>query len=418
MAATIRRLQRGEEAAFVKSVRIPFLDPNTGSAEDEAADRPWAEHIETERMWVVEERGQFVGNGGVRTMDVTVPASPGAPCPVVPMGGVTAVGIHPTHRRRGFLSRMMSEMLADCRARGEPLAGLIASESVIYGRFGFGLASDSVEYRIDSARSSFKVAPADADIRLVDYAEAAKVLPGLFDSARTARAGEPSRSAKFWEDTFTDRPEARQGVTGLFFAVCDDGYAAYRARRGADSLRAERVEIVVEEIQAADPEVQAALWRFVLDLDLIGTVDFRRRPVDEPVRWRLADPRQLQTKAIDDRLHLRVLDVPVALTARGYATEGTLTLDVLPDDVGGEDPAVGTWRLEAGPEGATCSKVTAGGDPDLRLTVTALGSLYLGGVSTTTLAAARLVESVSPEGIAAADRLFAATPAPSTVTGF
>ena len=418
MAATIRRLQRGEESAFVKSVRVPFLDPNTGSAEDEAADRPWAEHVETERMWVVEERGQFVGNGGVRTMDVTVPASPAAPCPIVAMGGVTAVGIHPTHRRRGFLSRMMAEMLADCRERGEPVAGLIASESVIYGRFGFGLASDSADYRIDSARSSFKVAPPDADIRLVDHAEAAKVLPGLFDAARTARAGEPSRSPKFWEDTLADRPDGRNGATGLFFAVCEDGYAAYRARRGADNLRAERVEIVVEEIQSADPEAQAALWRFVLDLDLIGAVDFRRRPLDEPVRWRLTDPRQLQTKSIYDRLYLRILDVPAALTARGYAAEGRLTLELLPDDVGGEDPAVGTWRLEAGPDGATCSKVAAGGEADLRLQVTALGSLYLGGVSATTLAAAGLVDALRPGGIAAADRLFVAAPAPSTVTGF
>lgn len=418
MAATIRRLQRGEEAAFVKSVRIPFLDPNTGSAEDEAADRPWVEHIETERMWVVEDRGQFVGNGGVRTMDVTVPGSPGATCPVVPMGGVTAVGIHPTHRRRGFLSRMMSEMLADCRGRGEPLAGLIASESVIYGRFGFGLASDSVDYRIDSARSSFKVEPADPGIRLIDHAEAAKVLPGLFDRARIARAGEPTRSPKFWEDTLADRPDGRHGASGLFFAVCDDGYAAYRAKRDADILRAERSEIVVEEIQSGSPEVQAALWRFVLDLDLIGTVDFRRRPVDEPVRWRLTDPRQLQAKVIYDRLYLRVLDVPSALTARGYAAEGRLTLEVLPDDVGGEDPAVGIWRVEAGPDGATCSKVAAGREADLRLKVTALGSLYLGGVSVTTLAAAGLVDGLRPGGIAAADRLFATTPAPSTVTGF
>ena len=418
MAATLRRLQRGEEAAFVKSVRIPFLDPNTGSAEDEAADRPWAERVETERMWVVEDRGQFVGNGGVRTMDVTVPAPPGGTCPVVPMGGVTAVGIHPTHRRRGFLSRMMAEMLADCRRRGEPVAGLIASESIIYGRFGFGLASDSVDYRIDSARSAFKVAPAAADIHLIDHAEAAKVLPGLFETARTARAGEPSRSTHFWEDTLADRPHERHGASGLFFAVCDAGYAAYRARREADILSAERSEIVVEEVQSADPEVQAALWRFVLDLDLIGFVRFRRRPPDEPVRWRLSDPRQLQTATVHDRLYLRVLDVPGALTARGYAADGRLTIEVLPDEVGGEDPAVGTWRLEAGPQGATCSKITTGAEADLRLKVTALGSLYLGGVSATTLAAAGLIEALTPGGIDTANRLFATNPAPSTVTGF
>ena len=418
MAATLRRLQRGEETAFVRSVRVPFIDPSTGSPEDEASDRLRAEHVETDRMWVVEDRGQFVGNGGVRTMDVTVPGPPDGPCPIVPMGGVTAVGIHPTHRRRGFLSQMMAEMLADCRRRGEPVAGLIASESVIYGRFGFGLASDSADYRIDSSRSSFKVAPRQADVHLIDHAEAAKVLPGIFEEARKGRAGEPGRSQHVWDEVFADKAADRQGKTGSFFAVCDNGYARYRGVWGSDTLRGERVEIIVEEVQSADLEAQAALWRFVLDLDLIGAVAFRRRPLDEPVRWRLADPRQLQTSAVYDRLYLRILDVPAALTARGYRAESGITIDVLPDDVGGDDPAVGAWRLDAGPEGATCSKVMSGAEADLRLNVTALGSLYLGGVSATTLAAAGLIEALTPGSLAAADRLFATAPVPSTVTGF
>lgn len=418
MAATLRRLQRGEETAFIKSVRVPFLDPSTSSPEDEAADRLRADRLETDRMWVVEDRGQFVGNGGVRTMDVTVPGPPGGPCPVVPMGGVTAVGIHPTHRRRGFLSQMMAEMLADSRRRGEPVAGLIASESVIYGRFGFGLASDCADYRIESSRSSFKVAAQQSEVQLIDHAEAAKVLPGIFEAARRGRAGEPGRSQHVWDEVFADKPDERQGQTGAFFAVCDNGYARYRGVWGSDTLRAERVEVIVEEVQSADPEVQAVLWRFVLDLDLIGPVTFRRRPLDEPVRWRLADPRQLQTSAVYDRLYLRILDVPGALTARGYRAESGITIDVLPDDVGGDDPAVGVWRLDAGPHGATCSKVMAGAEADLRLKVTALGSLYLGGVSATTLAAAGLIDALTPRSLATADLLFATTPAPSTVTGF
>lgn len=415
MAASLRRLQPGEEAAFVRSVRVPFLDPNTGSDEDEAADDRRAARIETERMWVVEERGQFVGNGGVRTMDVTVPGAPGKPCPIVRMGGVTAVGIHPTHRRRGLLTQMMASMLDDCRERGEPVAGLIASESVIYGRFGFGLASDSAEYRIDSSRSEFHAKPVPRDIRLVDHLDAAKLLPGLFDAARTARAGEPNRTPAFWDEVLADKQSDRHGASGLFFAVADGGYAGYRAKHDSDVLRGERVEIVVEEVAAADADTNAALWRFVLDLDLIGHVTFRRRPLDESVRWRLADPRQLQTIAVNDRLYLRILDVPAALATRGYATEAKLGIDVLPDAAAGADPAVGTWLLEAGPEGSECRPSV---HADIRLDLTALGSLYLGGVSATTLAAAGLIEELTPGSIATADRVFAATPAPSTVTGF
>ena len=419
-AVNLRRLRRGEETAFVKSVRIPFLDPHSGRPEDDLADQPRAARIETDRMWVVEDRGQFVGNGGVRTMDLTVPPPPGQPCPVIRMGGVTAIGIHPTHRRRGLLTQMMEELLADCRRQGEPVAGLIASESVIYGRFGFGLATMSAEYEVDSARSAFRPAarPADQEIRLVDHAEAAKVLPGLFDAGRTCRAGEPNRTPEFWEEVLADLPEHRHGASALSFAVCDHGYASYRAGQDADVLRGQRVAIAVEEIRASSADAEAALWRFVLDLDLIGSVTFRRRPVDEPVRWRLADPRQLRTVAIDDRLYLRVLDVPATLCSRGYGTEGRITLELLPADVGGEDPAVGTWVLEAGPQGAECRRAREGERPDLRMNVTTLGSIYLGGFAASTLASAGLVEELTPSSLGTADRLFAATPAPLTVTGF
>ncbi|MBV9660443.1 MAG: GNAT family N-acetyltransferase [Acidimicrobiales bacterium] len=421
MRQLLRRLERGEEVAFVRSLRVPFLDPSTGSPDDEVADRRTAEGIEAERMWVVEDRGQFVGNGGVRTMDLTVPASPGSPCPVVPMGGVTTVGIHPTHRRQGLLSQMMAGMLDDCRQREEPVAGLIASESVIYGRYGFGLASNSAEYRIDSARSAFAKPIEGRHIRLVDQAEASKLLPGIFDAARPARAGEPNRTAHFWREVLEDRPTERHGASGAFYSVCDDGYAIYRAKRQADLLRGERIGIVVEEIAAADPETQAALWRFVLDIDLIGDVTVRRRPVDEPVRWRLTDPRQLQTSVVYDRLYLRIVDVAAALQSRGYRGASHVVLEVVPGEPAtgaASDPSFGRWALEAGPDGSRCGPAAPGQSPDLRLDLASLGSLYLGGVRASTLAAAGRVEELSRGALETADHLFAATPLPSTVTGF
>ena len=104
----------------------------------------------------------------------------------------------------------------------------------------------------------------------------------------------------------------------------------YRSRPGANVFRGERVEIVVEELRGDTPEVEAGLWRFVLDLDLVGVVTVKRGPVDEPVRWRLADPRQLRTIGIEDRLYVRILDTSAAFEARGYQGEGRVVLDVVP----------------------------------------------------------------------------------------
>lgn len=417
MDAVVRKINQAEVGEWLRSVRVPFLEAETDETAAEV--ERMTPRIEYDRAWAVEDRGRFVGNCGIRTMDLTLPAAPGRPCPVRPMGGVTAVGVHPTHRRQGLLSRMMAEMLDDARSRQEPVAGLIASESVIYGRFGFGLATETAEYEIDSARAAFSVPVQDVGLRLITKDEAVKVLPDLFDRARPARAGEPNRTVHFWDDIFRDRPGDRHGSSALFFVACDEGYAGYRAREDGDVMRAGRVSIVVEEIQATSAEVEAALWRFVLDLDLIGNVTLRRRPVDEQIRWRLADPRQLRTQAVDDRLYVRILDVPGALEGRGYRSAGRLVLDVLDAAVGGpSDAATGAWVLEAGPDGATCRRASPGESPDLRLRVTELGSLYLGGFRASVLARAGLIDELTAGSLDAADALFAARPTPATVTGF
>ncbi|MGH9115921.1 MAG: GNAT family N-acetyltransferase, partial [Acidimicrobiales bacterium] len=419
MDVEVRKLGSGEQEDFVRSVRVPFLAPVTGDPEDGEDVRRGAAKRETDRAWVAVDGGRFVANACVYSMDVTVPGAPGEPAPLARMAGVSAVGVHPTHRRRGLLRRLMAEMLDDARERGEPLAGLIASESVIYGRFGFGHATDMTELTIDSRASRFDVPAPRVAIRLVDRDEAAKILPDLYDRQRRGRAGEPNRSEHVWEGVIADRPDRRRGGSGVFFAVCDEGYVAYRAHDGVDK-RSELARVVIEELRGLTPEVESALWRFVLDLDLVGEVNARRRPVDEPLRWRLADPRQLRVADVYDRLHLRLLDVPAALEARRYLREGRLVLDVLPPavDEGARDPAPGTWVLEAGPDGASCRQARAGDAPDLRLGVGDLGSVYLGGFPASLLAAAGRVEELTPGSLTVADALFAARPAPMTGTGF
>lgn len=415
----IRRLDPGEGERFVRSVRIPFLDPYTGQGEQAAWMERMLRRLETGRCWVAEEDGRFVGNCGVRTMDVTVPGPAGGDCPVVPMGGVTAVGVHPTHRRRGILGRMMAAMLDDCRERGEPLAGLIASESVIYGRFGFGLASDWVTLEIDSREALMTGAPANAALQLLDRDEAAKLLPDLFDRQRLGRPGEVSRSGGFWEEYFIDAPRyERHEGNSLFFAAGDDGYVAYRALE--DPAAWGRDRIVVEELRGTTPAAEAALWSFVLGIDLIDHVKVLRRPVDEPLRWRLADPRQLRVTAVEDRLHLRILDLPAAVAARRWRTEGRIVLDVAPPPlpVGGPDPVPGRWVIEAGPDGSECRAAPAGQAADLACDVTALGSLYLGGYPASLLVAGGRVTELTPGAAATADRLFGTWPAPLTGTGF
>lgn len=418
MESLVRKLRPGEEIAFMHSVMTPFLDAVTGDADQGAEiDRDIAQ-LEVDRAWVVESEGRFVGNACVVSLDLTLPAATGQPCPVLPIAGVSGVGVHPTHRRQGLLRKLMAEMLDDARARGEAIAGLNASESIIYGRFGFGLASDMADYTIATGYSSFSTPAPSIPLRLIDREEAIKILPDIFDRQRRTRPGEPSRPLPMWESFLADPPSRRGGGSGLFFAVCDDGYVAYRRTSDPKVFQAERADVTIEDLRGMTAGTEAALWRFVLDLDLVGRVNARRRPVDEPVRWRLADPRQLQAAAVIDRLYVRVLDVPKALEARGYRHAGRLVLDVLPDAAGGFDPAVGRWVLEAGTDGASCRAARDEEATDLRLDVTAVGSLYLGGFRASLLAAAGRVDELTAGSLEVADNLFSAGLAPLSGTGF
>jgi predicted acetyltransferase len=418
MTIEVRKIHAGEEDAFIRSVLVPFLDPSTGDPESEAEIAFAAANVEADRSWVVDDDGRIVGNCCIDSMDVTVPGSPGQECPLVRMAGVSAVGVHPTHRRRGLLRRMMAEMLADGRDRREPVAGLIASESIIYGRFGFGRATDWATFEIDTRASAF-VRPAPAlDLQLVDKAEAVRRLPPLFELTRRRRAGEPSRTQAWWDKHMADKPHHRGGGRGAFTAVCDGGYVRYRAHEG-NPLQADPGRVVVEELRGVTPEVEAGLWRYVLDLDLVGRVRVLRRPVDDPVRWRLADPRQLRVTSMDDRLHLRILDVTAALERRRYRASGRLVLDlVAPQVEEKDDPAVGVWTLEAGPDGAQCRPARPGEEADLRMEVTDLGTLYLGGFTASAMSAGGRIEEFTAGSLEAADFLFATPLAPFSGTDF
>ncbi len=306
------------------------------------------------------------------------------------------------------------------RDRGEAIAGLEASESVIYGRFGYGLASNVAEYSIDSRASTFASPVPNIDLTFIDNDEALGVLPEIFDRQRRTRAGEINRSSDHWSQLLIDRPHHRNGLSARFHGVCDGGYVLYRASLGANVFRGDRTKILVEELRGDSADIEAALWRFVLDLDLVGQVNSKRSAVDEPIRWRLSDPRQLRMVCIEDRLYVRILDTAAAFEARGYQAEGRLVLDVLPATVleGESDAAPGRWVLEAGPDGASCRRARSGEETELRLGLPALGSLYMGGFPASLLAAGGRVEEVRTGSLSVADALLTTRPSPRSGTGF
>ena len=352
--------------------------------------------LEVERMHAAFEGDRAVGGAGAFSFDMSVPG--GA---TVPTAGVTVVGVLPTHRRRGVLTSLMQAQLADCRERGEVAAYLWASEGTIYGRFGYGLASRVGEMRLARDRTAFARAfDARGTVRLLDLDEAARTFPALYDELRAQRPGMFSRGKEWWEKRkLFDDPARRQGGP-LNRALLEldgspAGYALYRVKQDWQYGYSKGVVTIVEVVTPT-PQATRELWRWLLDFDWTSEFVADLLPLDHPLFLLLAEPRRMQF-TLNDGVWVRLVDVPSALAARSYADAEPVVLELV-DELLPEN--AGRWQVSSAGVERTKS------DPDLRLDVAQLGSVYLGGVGFGGLARALLVEELGPDAAARADELF------------
>ena len=358
-----------------------------------------------ERLVTAEEDGRLVCQGGAFEFRMAVPGG-SAPC-----AGITWIGVLPTHRRRGILTGMMSYLHQMAHDVGEPVAALWAAESVIYPRFGYGMAAADLDLEIQRDKAGW-ASPNEAAgrIRLIDARDATAAYRPVYDHELARRPGMMPRDDKWWAARLLDTKERREGASSLFHAVHEgsagiDGYVAYRVKYDSGTTPAGSV-VKVLELVANTEEAYRALWNYCFNIDLSVKIQARHRPADEPLPWMLSDFRQLQVRQTDG-LWVRLVDVDAALAARRYAVEGSLVVDVA--DAGCPWNA-GRHHLEGGVGAAHCSATTA--EPDLRLDVRDLGATYLGGVDFTLLAAAGRVEERTPGALARADAMFRWRPAP------
>ena len=354
-------------------------------------------HFDLDRSIAVFDRGEIVGGAHSHRQEISIPGGTAA------VAGVANIAVQPTHRRQGIMTRMMQHQLEDVHQRGEPLAALFASESAIYGRFGYGVGSFREQWTIERQHTAY-ARPYQSPGRFffVDPADLTKELPRVSRRSAAARPGVIEKPLDLWERESQAREHQEGGRGGLFYVAYEDGgkvegYAKYRTNG---------TTLTVNELMATTTEAHAALWRFCFDVDLVATTEAERRPVDDPLPWMLADPRRLQ-RSVRDGMWLRLIDVAAALSLRRYLADGRLVLEVSDDTCPWNQ---GPFELEGSLEGAVCRE--SGSSPDLALGVAALASAYLGGASFTTLAQAGLVEERTPGSLLLADRMFAAQQKP------
>lgn len=359
---------------------------------DPEADTAW---IEWDRAFGAYREGVLAGIYVVFSYGLSVPAAPPAAAATTPMAGLSWVAVHPDHRRRGVLAAMMRHHLHTVHdgGREESLSGLFASEPRIYGRFGYGVASESrrltlpgkahlrVPRELGDVVTRFEAASGDSH---------AKIVTRVYDAACRQRPGLTVRPPVQWERHLADNPERRPGgAEALKILVAESageptGYAVLRRTASHGDTMAEG-KLRVIDLRALDPASGYALWRRLLDFDSISEVSTPVLPFDDPlVVWSGESHAGVRSA---DRFWVRIVDVAAALEARGYRSPVDVVLDVN-DDVCPWN--AGRWRLSADETGARCERTEDA--PDLGLDVRELASAYLGGTSLETMARAGLVD--------------------------
>jgi predicted acetyltransferase len=333
---------------------------------------------------------------------------------VLPMAAVTRVGVRADHTRRGLLTAMMRAQLEDVAARDEPVASLRASEARIYGRFGYGVATRGRELRVRADATLFRPdAPRGGTVRLVERGEIVPVLREVHARIALRRAGGISRTEGWWAVGVGRRVDVdREHILAAVHTGPhgDDGFAI--ARLGTGPGFTDR-SLDVPDLHAADVGATAALWRFLLGVDLVETVQAPLRPLDEPLELLLADPRACAVTGNEDETWLRIVDVPVALAARGYGAAEPVLLAVHDSLL---EANSGVYRIadgsaeRVGPIGAV--------QPQLECTVAALAMAYLGDRRPSELVASGWWSAPDPAAVPRADAAFATAGAPWCGTYF
>lgn len=375
----------------------------------------WWSALEMDRnLLATTADGRPIGTAGAYSFELTLPGEV-----LVPAAGVTAVGVVPSHRRQGVLTAMMRHQLTGLRARGEFLSVLLASEALIYRRFGYGPATYTGRLTVPRHQAALAVprargtaggpaaVPDTGSVEVLRRAECGEILEEVYDRYRRAQPGALSRPHRWWAlgaGQAPVSPAPRYVAVHRDAGGVPDGYASY-------SL-GEPDALTVDETIATDEAAFTALARFVLGHDLVAQVVFKHVPPEHPLRWQFADFRAGQASNHTDWLWVRLLDVPRALTSRGWSTDGELVLDV-------DDPFLGEhgrYLLTVRDTKAEC--VPTDREPDLSLDVSDLGSVYLGGTTPSALVRAGHIRAHRPDAATLADALFRAERVPHCLHWF
>ncbi len=314
---------------------------------------------------------------GVRPMGLSLPGGS-----VVPIAGLTWVGVHPDVRRRGVLAAMMTDHLARCHGAGLAVSALHASEVGIYGRFGYGMAA--LQLQVSIGRGTTFTAPHLED-------EASRITTHLVTMSAT---GVSDRMRMCQSRLAGDFPGTIVGSSGFFSLITFEPAETLRdkeqrrvifARHGGEDIgyvglrrehkweHARPSGTVTVGAFCGTPAARLTLARRVVDLDLMGTTKLESIGADDPLLGWLGGPRSTGDLQTWDSTWVRLVDLEAAWSQRAYEGDCDVVVEV-------EDRYApwnaGRWRLTAA--SGSGNAVRTSDAPAVTLDVAVLGAGFLG----------------------------------------
>jgi predicted acetyltransferase len=386
----IRAPSEDEFELAVKTIEAAFGgEPHEGDLERHQKTMP------RDRILCAFDDGRPVGTAASFPFRLTIPGGE------LPAAGVTWVGVLPSHRRRGVMTQFMERQLSEVRGRGEPLAILWASESAIYGRFGYGMSAPSLTLDGERARFGFRDDPGpNGATRLVDAREAAELFPPVHDRVRKEVPGMFSLPREWWTEWKLADPEHfRRGAGPKFFAAYErdgavEAYAVYRLKNEWEHGMP-RGKLYVLGAHAVTPTATRELWRFLFGIDLVERVQMTLFDPGSSLMLMVLDPRSLHL-VVGDGLWLRLVDVEAALRGRTYPGDGAVVIGVR--------DSLCPWNAGRYRVGADVARTDD--EADIELDVADLACAYLGAFDFHALVRADRARELRPGALDEASALF------------
>ncbi len=284
----------------------------------------------------------------------------------VPAALIGAVSVAPEHRRGGIGKRLVADYLRVARDAGLAISTLYPASYGLYHWAGYEHAGANLRYELPLTTLAM-MRPADDGIVVREHEGDSAPLRAAYGAQARQTSGQIQRPEGFWGGPLTDD---RQAVH-RYVAERDGevvGYVIFTQR----TPPGEGKRIEIRDFVATSRAASRALLAFLAThWANVGTIRFWGGISDHRL---LGLPgRGLKPVEVDPWM-VRILDLPAALTARGYPTSVTAEWQL--DYTDAQLPEnTGRWVVRVDGGKAT---VSPGGDGRIRATVRGLSGLFSG----------------------------------------